>query len=112
MDKRLNSLMSLGTHNYFARCPQRPRALLALRPSQLAVADTAGPITWACRAPRVPGTKALAAAGHWRLQAGPHCDAGPSLRSAALSRGDAHHPASPWPHWLASSASARAATAP
>jgi len=79
--------MSLGTHNYFARCPQRPRALLALRPSQLAAADTTDPITWACRAPRVPGTKALAATGHWRLQAGPHCDAGPSLRSACPSRG-------------------------
>jgi len=25
--------MSLGTHSYFARCPQRPRALLALCPS-------------------------------------------------------------------------------
>jgi len=79
----------MGTHSYFARCPQRPRALLALRPSQLAAADTAGPITWACRAPRVPGTKALAAAGRWGLQAGPHCDAGAQLRSACPSRGHA-----------------------
>ena len=56
MDTEFNSLMSLGgtkllnymslrMHNYFARCPQRPRALLALRPSQLAAADTTGPIT-------------------------------------------------------------------
>jgi len=57
MDTQFNSLMSLGTHNYFARCPQRPRALLALRPSQLALAVTTGPITWAGRAPRAPGTK-------------------------------------------------------
>jgi len=56
--------MSLGTHSYFARHPQRPRALLALRPSQLAVADTTGPITWAGRAPRVPGTEG---AGRGRL---------------------------------------------
>jgi len=69
--------MSLGMHNYFARCPQRPRALLALRPSQLATTDTAGPVTWASQAPCVPGQRALAAAGHWRLQAGPHYDAGP-----------------------------------
>jgi len=34
-----------------------------------------------------PGQRALAAAGHWRLQAGPHYDAGPQLRSACPSRG-------------------------
>jgi len=74
-------------HNYFARCPQRPRALLALRPSQLAAADTTGPITWAGRTPCVPGQRALAATGHWRLQAWPHCDAGAQLRSAAPAAG-------------------------
>jgi len=60
-----------------------------------------------------PGQRALAAAGCWRLQAGPHCDAEPSCAQPACpSRGDTHHPASPWPHRLTSSALARAATAP
>jgi len=79
--------MSLGMHNYFARCPQRPRALLALRPSQLAVADTTGPVTWAGRATRIPGQRALAAAGYRRLQAGPRCDAGPSHARPAPAAG-------------------------
>jgi hypothetical protein len=103
--------MSLGMHNYFARCPQRPRALLALRPSQLAAADTTGPITWAGRRHVSPAQRALAAAGCWRLQAGPHYDAGPSRARPALAAGHAH-PASPWPHRLTSSISARVATAP
>jgi hypothetical protein len=58
-----------------------------------------------------PGQRALAAAGHWRLQAGPHCDAGPSCSRPAPAAGT-HHLASPWPHWLTSSTSARATTAP
>ncbi len=104
--------ISIGTHNYFARCPQRPRALLALCPLQLAAADTAGPITWAGRAPCVPRTKALAAAGYRRLQAGPRCDAGPSCARPAPAAGTRSYPVSPWPQWLTSSTSARTATAP
>jgi len=71
--------VSLGMHNYFARCPQRPRALLALRPSQLAPQLTRQALL---REPAgrhaSPGQRALAAAGCWRLQAGPHYDAGPT----------------------------------
>jgi len=58
-----------------------------------------------------PGQRALAAAGYWRLQAGPHYDAGPSCARPAPAAGHAH-PASPWPHRLTSSTSARATTAP
>jgi len=61
------------------------------------------------RAPCAPGQGALAAAGHWGLQAGPHCDAGPSPRSAAPVAGHAS-PCVAWPHRLTSSTSARAAT--
>ena len=104
--------VSLRTRNYFVRCPQRPRALLALCLSQLAAADTTGPITWAGWALRVPRTKALAATGHWRLQAGPRCDAGPSCARPAPAAGTRSYPVSSWPQWLTSSASARAATAP
>jgi len=34
-----------------------------------------------------PGQRALAAPGYWRLQTGPHCDAGPSLRSPVPAAG-------------------------
>jgi len=34
-----------------------------------------------------PGQRALAAAGCWRLQAGPHCDAGPSCARPAPAAG-------------------------
>jgi len=113
MDAQFNSLMSLGTRNYFAQSPQRPRALLALCPSQLAVADTTGPITWIGRAPCVPGTEgagrdrvlleATSWATLWRRA---------QLRSACPSHGDTLHLASPWPHRPTSSTSARAAIAP
>jgi hypothetical protein len=56
-----------------------------------------------------PGQRALAAAGCWRLQAGPHCDAEPTCARLPQPR-DTPHPASPWPHRLTSSALARAAT--
>jgi len=56
-----------------------------------------------------PGQRAPAAAGCWRLQAGPHYDAGPSCARPAPAAGHAH-PASPWPYRLTSSTSARAAT--
>jgi len=39
------------------------------------------------RAPCAPGQGTLAATGHWRLQAGPHYDAGVQPRSTRLSRG-------------------------
>jgi len=59
---------------------------LALRSSQLAAADTTGPITWAGRAPRVPGTEG---AGRGRLEAASWATLWRrvQLRSTCLSRG-------------------------
>jgi len=102
--------VSLGTHNYFARCPQRPRALLALRPSQLAATGHDRPYYVSrpgATCPRDKGAgrgrvlEATSWATLWRR--------GPAALSCP-SHGDTHHPASPWPRWLTSSASARAAT--
>jgi len=111
MDIQFNSLMSLGTRNYFARCPQRPRALLALRPSQLAAADNDRP-HYVGR----PGAARPRDRGRWPHQATGGCRLGHTVtRSPAAlscpSRGDTPL-VSPWPHWLTSSTSVRATTAP
>jgi len=83
--------MSLGTHSYFARCPQRPRALLALRPSQLAATGHDRPYYVSrpgATCPRDKGagrSRPLGATGWatlWRRA--------PSPRSACPSRGDTH----------------------
>jgi len=100
MDTQFDSLMSLGTPNRWTICPWGHTTIL------LAVPSGQGPC-WLCVLPswpqptrqallrepagrRVsPGQRALAAAD-WRLQAGPHCDAGSSCARPASAAGHAH----------------------
>jgi len=120
MNTQFNSLMSLGTSNCWTRCPWGRITILLAVPSGQGPCWLRVPPSWPwltrqalLREPAgrhvSPGQRALAAAGCWRLQAGPHCDAGPTCARLPQPR-DTPHLASPWPHRLTSSALARAAT--
>jgi len=122
MDTQFNSLMSLGHQTVELYVPGDTQLFCSL---SLAAKDPVGSVSftvsrsWHGRpyyvsrpgamCPRTEGAgrgRPLEAAGWatlWRS---------PQLRSACPSRGDTHHPASPWPHRLTSSTSARTATAP
>jgi len=104
--------MSLGTHSYFARCP--PAAKGPVGSLSLSVGRSwhdrpyyvGRPDAMCSRTEGVGRNRPLEATGLatlWRR--------GPAALGCP-SRGDTHHPVSPWPQWLTSSTSARATTAP
>jgi len=100
MDTRFNSLTSLGTPNCLTICLWGHVTILLDVPSGQGPCWPCVPPSWpqlTRQAPLCepagrhvfPGQRALAAAGCWRLQAGPHYDAEPTALSLSQSRGHA-----------------------
>jgi len=100
MDTQFDSLMSSGTPNCWTMCPWGHVTILLAVPSGQGPCWLCVPYSWPwltrqalLREPAgrhvSPGQRALAAAGCWRLQAGPHCDAGPSCARPAPAGGHA-----------------------
>jgi len=98
MNTQFNSLMSLGTPNCWTMCPWGCTTILLDVPSGQGPCWPCVPPSWPwltrqalLREPAgrhvSPGQRALAAAGRWRLQAGPHCDAGPTCARPAPAAG-------------------------